>query len=420
MKAKYIVTALSILFVLQSYGQVDQPNCVGYNAAIYQNTVSNLSADNQKLLLNKVDQIIARNSAGKTALYNAFSIVAEFGITAEEMAETGMQNLYLFKGELTLFAINDIDKSRYGSVIVNLTGSGKSKEAAQKSLLQSIKATDAVYAKFIKNSTEKIIEYFNNNLSVVITKAETLIAQEKYDDANKVLMSIPECVPAYLQSAEAIKGLSAIVFEKSCQSALEMAQRAYDLKQYKEARELLSKVKPASVCSEKAMELAKLIGEIEPKTEVAPVVTSIAATQLTPAQTTPQAANASPSYVSDANGILGESGFNGIKFVLVKCIGNKNDQTVRIEYTVLHEKINQEFTLYSAEIFLPDGEKVWGNSFGNQKVPTGVTVKLGNYFKGVLPTVKTIPLIAITLNRYDAKNSDRQVVNFRNIPIQWN
>lgn len=405
----FLITGMTTIGVS---AQTAEPNCVGYSAQIFENTVSDLNEENQKLLLNKVDQIIARNAAGKTAFYNAFSIVAEFAITDNQVASTGLQNVYVAKGELTLFAINNIDKSRYGSTISNLTGTGSAKELAIKNMIQTIKATDPTYAKFIKNSTGKIIDYYNNNMGVVIKKAETLIAQEKYEDAVKVLQSIPECVPAYMQSAEAIKGLADIVITKSCESALEMAQRYYELKQYEEAKEALLKIKPGSKCSEQAMELAKLLGAVEP----------IAAKTVVPATQTPtQAQPATPKHEQPAqqsNAIKVENGFKNVTFSLSSCVGNANDQSIELVVLIKHELINQKIYTNQSDIYLPDGEKITGSS-PSESVPTGVVVRLVYKFKGILPSVKELPLFSLNMHRTSEKDNESQKVNFRNVVINW-
>lgn len=402
----------TVVCTLNVQAQVSEPNCVGYSAKIFENTVNDLSESNQKLLLNKVDQIIARNSAGKVALYNAFSVVAQFAITDDQMAETGMQNVYMVKGELTLFAISNVDNSRYGSTIVNLTGSGKTKELATKGLLQNIKATDAIYAKFLKSATSKIIDYYNANLNVVIKKAETLIAQEKYSEAMNFLHSIPECVPAYMQSAEAIKQLAEIVTVKSCESGLDMAYRYYEMKDYDKAREILETIKPDSKCSARAMELAKLLGGIEPEVVPVAVAEPVAAAPVV-------AIEPVVAPVAAKSEVKVENGFKNVNFSLNSCIGNPNDQSIEVVVLVKHDMINQKFYTNRSEIYLPDGEKIIGSS-PSESMPTGIVVKLVYKFRGILPSVKELPMLSLNMHRSSANNSESQLVNFRNIPISWN
>ncbi|MEG1955571.1 MAG: hypothetical protein RSC07_03415 [Mucinivorans sp.] len=261
---------LFCLFALLPLAAAAQNNCIAFSPVIGEQ-MDELSKKSLETLRLKTEQIITRSNAAKTSLYSAFVIYPELNILENETVQAGVNNITVISAELTLFAANSIDQSRYGSTTITIEGSGTSKNQAISNMMQSIKPTNPIFVKFIKNATQEIADYYTDNMPVVIRKAETLVAGEKYDDALLFLSSIPVCVPAYEQSSEAIKSLYNMVSKKSCHTMLTQAEKAFELGDMDKAREMVMNIKPGSECDAAAKILAEKIGTKSNSTPLIPL-----------------------------------------------------------------------------------------------------------------------------------------------------
>lgn len=256
---KYI--ALIAAVCCSAVATAQQNHCIGYLSTLPIDPSNNeLTQRNWQQAITKTQQIIARNNAAKVHLYNQFAIYPTIEITDQQRTEDGMQKTSIVYGEFSLTSVNTADLSTYATAIVKVNGTGKNTQEAINKMIQNVSVTDPAFTKFIKNSSQKIVDYYNNNIGIVIKKVETLMAQEKYDDALNLLISIPECVPAYEQSAEAIKSLMEVIASKSCRATLTLAERLYMLGDIEGAKAELLKVKPGTECDAHAKELAEKIG----------------------------------------------------------------------------------------------------------------------------------------------------------------
>ena len=61
----------------------------------------------------KVEQILSRNGAGATSMYNAFVVEPQLNLLEEMSTEGLIRNVSLIKAELTLLAKNALDGSLY-------------------------------------------------------------------------------------------------------------------------------------------------------------------------------------------------------------------------------------------------------------------------------------------------------------------
>lgn len=257
---------ITLLALLPAVAAMAQEHCVAFTPALFKQA-DNLTEKSMATLKLKIEQIITRSGAAKTALYGAFVIYPELNITEKRTTNAGTSTVTVADAELTLFAINSIDNSMYGSVTVAIQGSGRNEEAAMSAMFQQIKPTNPAFVKFIKNATDQIIKYYSDNMPTVIRKAETLMAAEKYEDALMFLESIPICVPSYEQSSDAIQAIYKVISDKSCHALITMAERAYELGDMEAAKEMVMNIKPGSKCEDQVKVLLIKINDPQKTTK---------------------------------------------------------------------------------------------------------------------------------------------------------
>lgn len=239
---------------------------IGFSSWI-KDPIDGFSEQNTKSVTVKIDQIIARNSAGATsALSVVFAIYPEFIITREDVVKTGMKNIYVINAELTLFAVNKADMSNYGSVTIALKGNGNSKSQCIGSMLNTIRPTNPALARFVFAARDKIAEYYTKSMPQIMTKVNSMVTRGKYDEALVMLALIPESVADYDMVATK---MSSIYMHSADKKALDYINKAKVLiiqKEYDAALEELLNVDP--LCAEfKSAE--KLVAQITSKLDEA-------------------------------------------------------------------------------------------------------------------------------------------------------
>jgi hypothetical protein len=240
--------------------QAGAQNAINFTAVYPDN--DRLSNDIKEGLKQKVEQIIGRNNAGATSVYNAFILQPALDIQEIKSTEGLVRNVTLVTGELTLTAKNLYDESIYGTLVVNLEGDAAGdREAALKSLLKNIKITNPAFTRFIRTTREKITDHYMENCQTIMTKAQTMISTDKIEEAMGYLGSVPEVAPCY----EDISSLMSLAYSHAktlaCDQKVLMARSKYVMGDYEAALELLAEIPSSSACRDDAKALTDSIAK---------------------------------------------------------------------------------------------------------------------------------------------------------------
>ncbi|MCM1312650.1 MAG: hypothetical protein NC206_08425 [Bacteroides sp.] len=123
-----------------------------------------LTDEQKEAVKQKVEKIIARNNAGAVTLTDAFVIEPELSLGQAKKTDGLLRDVSLVTGEFSLVVHNKYDGSVYNSVTVDVKASAVGSESeAINSLIKSIKVTDPVYVRFIRNARKRIAEYYETN-----------------------------------------------------------------------------------------------------------------------------------------------------------------------------------------------------------------------------------------------------------------
>lgn len=190
---------LALLAAVQSLpAQVqEQESKIGFSVW-KQTPPAELDENNTKLLYNKIEQVIARNSAGAVSASSVlFAIRPELIILQNDVVRNGVQDIHVYKAELTLYAIGCADDNVFASAVLSLNGNGRSQQEAIRQMISRLNISDARLTRFIRTSQEKIETFFIENAPTIIAKADLLAQQGRYEEAVAMLSFIPETVGGY-------------------------------------------------------------------------------------------------------------------------------------------------------------------------------------------------------------------------------
>lgn len=380
----------------------------------------------KEMIRKKVEQIIARNNAGATSVYNAFVIEPDLNILDTKSTEGLTQNVTLMKAEFTLTARNIYDDSVYGNVVIQVTGDATGDgEAAIKSLLSGIKSTNPAFTRFIRTTRDKIVQHYNANCPTIIKKGQTMIAMGKIEDAIGYLGSVPEVVPCYEEATTIMTQAAQKAKNLECDQMLLLARSQYILKNYETALHLLSAIPSDSPCSKDARALTDSIAKrasvpvaavVETAKETVPTPAPAPAPKKAEAPAAPApAAPAAPAYqLSVSSPDLG--------FELVSCEGSVGNQSIILYCRLTNKAANEPRAYIYLETAIDGNGSTyddWGlvalngcntSTYGNN-MPTDIPVGKCFMIKKVAKKIDKLAYVEIKARGCK--------VALRDVPVTW-
>lgn len=249
--------------VVMSFGALAQSSSSALDMITITPSISpdDFEADIQKVLFNKLLQTVTQKGVG--GVDSRYLITPKISILTSDATTTSPPQ-YLVSAELMLAIWDYVGGAIIGELTIPIKGVDMSQKRAMLMAINQFNPRSATVRKFVGDARAKIDEYYTNNMATILKQVEVLIAQEKYKEANDILMSVPMGTPAYEQSSDAILAIVEMMAQKSCNTSLAMAQRAFDIGDYDQAKRLVMAIKAGSPCDEQATILAQqIVAKIE-------------------------------------------------------------------------------------------------------------------------------------------------------------
>lgn len=189
MRAKTIMTWLSFCLCSMTFAQT--ANDIG-KVVLGVRFVEGASAETMKNRQLLEDRLIGlATQAGYSSFgNNAFFISPNLVVSSIDVAEGGMKNVFVVRGDLYLTIQDDINGIVYSSVSYPFKGSATKKETAIKNAILNI-SYDKVASVF-DEAKIKILSYYEQQKETIFARADTYVSNGDYDGAITCLMMIPE------------------------------------------------------------------------------------------------------------------------------------------------------------------------------------------------------------------------------------
>lgn len=184
-----VAVLLATMAIAQDYGRV------AINVVVP--TLPNVPEEARAALETKMQQVATQYGLASNGLTDRFVMTAKVNVTNKDVASTTPVKISQ-KMEVTLFIGDVIDNKVYESVVLSAAGIGQSEAQSMIKSFNQIKLDNPKLKDFMENAERKIIEYYTNNCSYILTEANSLAQQRKYDAAIAKLMAVPEvCKECY-------------------------------------------------------------------------------------------------------------------------------------------------------------------------------------------------------------------------------
>jgi hypothetical protein len=219
--------------------------------------VEGLDATQLSKLETKITQIVSASGLAASGYNNNFVIYPKFAVYETNNVEGGMQTITVTTCELSLF-IKQVDNNvLFSSISKQLKGSGSNKQASITNAIFKVPTNDSQFKTFIETGKSKIIQYYESKCQDIITKSESLVKMDDYEQAFGLLMTVPEEVSCYNKIQEKSIEAYNIYKEKQCIRLVALANTEFEKNNINEGIDIIGQIDPSAKCYENAQLLIK-------------------------------------------------------------------------------------------------------------------------------------------------------------------
>lgn len=223
---------------------------------------SNIPESSRDLLTTRLNSAIAKNGMGATDDFTQFYLSCSYSIV-EKHTLPGPPAKYFNTVEMNYFVVDAFAQKVFSTVSIETKGVGNSEEQASMAAIRKISPSNSSLASFLKESSLKIINYYDEQYQTIIIKAMSLAKAYKYEEALFNLSLVPEACSGYQEAVDA----AAVIYQKyvddSADKALAKARAIWNAGQDSyaaaEAGEYLAEILPDAACYSEAVSLNKEI-----------------------------------------------------------------------------------------------------------------------------------------------------------------
>jgi len=226
-------------------------------SVIMPDNVDGLDASQLSKLETKITQIVSSSGLAASGYNNNFVIYPKFAIYETNVVEGGMQNITVTTCELSLF-IKQVDNNiLFSSISKQVKVSGNNKQTSITNAISKVPTNDAQFKTFIETGKTKIVQYYESKCQDIITKSESLVKMQNYEEALGLLQTVPEEVSCYSKVQEkSIEAYKAYQNQK-CAKQIQEAKTTLAVNNYNAALEILSQIDPSATCFNESQTLMK-------------------------------------------------------------------------------------------------------------------------------------------------------------------
>lgn len=152
-------------------------------------------------LSNRLVSAIVSTGIVSDAWYSRFSITGKFSHILEDVVPGPPQQTALHT-TLTLYIIDNYTHAIFASKSFELRGVGTSSQRAFINAMRPLNAKNSAFVSLIENGKNKILDYYDDNYSTIITQAHQAAKLRNFEEALFYLTAVPVCCQGYNDVAD--------------------------------------------------------------------------------------------------------------------------------------------------------------------------------------------------------------------------
>ena len=225
-----------------------------------------LPSEAKNLLITKLNQITSNSGIGGSQGNPRFIITANVSIGTKDII-AGPPQMIAQNIDITFFVGDAETNTIFSNTTLSLKGVGTNESKAFIDALKTITPKNNEVLAFLEEGKSKIINYYSTNCDFIIKDAQTLVKQEKYDEAIYQLSLVPDvCKDCYFKGLDTLTKIYQKKIDADCKVKLDEAKVTWAAAQTpngaEKAGDILSTIHPMATCQP---EISSFIKKIDAK-----------------------------------------------------------------------------------------------------------------------------------------------------------
>jgi hypothetical protein len=263
---KIIAILFLTVVVIRSNAQVKLDDFGRIILNTYLSDNFSLPSEAKNLLVTKLNQITSSNGIGGSQANPRFIITANVNVGTKDII-AGPPQMIAQNIDITFF-VGDAETNKiFSNITLSLKGVGTNENKAFIDALKTINPKNKEVIAFLEDGKSKIVNYYSTNCDFIIKDAQTLVKQEKYDEAIYQLSLVPDvCKDCYFKCLDTLTKIYQQKIDADCKVKFNEAKVTWLAAQTpdgaEKAGDILSTINPMATCQ---LEITNFIEKIDEK-----------------------------------------------------------------------------------------------------------------------------------------------------------
>ena len=258
-----LILTISV-FSINAQANLDDFGRIVLNTYLPDNLV--IPSESKEILITKLNQIASNNGMGGSQVNPRFIITANVNVGTKDLI-AGPPQMIAQNVDVTLFVGDAVSNTIFSNTTLSLKGVGTNENKAFIDALKTINPKNKEVLAFLEEGETKIINYYSTNCDFIIKDAQTLVKQEKYDEAIYQLSLVPDvCKDCYFKCLDTLSNIFQQKIDADCKVKFNEAKLTWSAAQTPDGAEktgdILSTINPMANCQ---TDVAAFIKEIDVK-----------------------------------------------------------------------------------------------------------------------------------------------------------
>lgn len=260
---RYSILLLLLCCVLIGKAQVklDDFGRIALNTYLPENLA--LTTEAKNFLSNKLSQITSNNGIAGSQINPRFIITANVSIGTTDII-AGPPHMIAQNLDITLFICDAQSNIVFSNLTLSVKGVSTNENKAFIEAIKNINPKNKDVIAFLDKGKDKIISYYITNCDFIIKEAQTLVKQQKYDEAIYQLALVPNvCQDCYFKCLDQLTNVYQQKIDATCKQKLNEARTTWAAAQNPNGAEkvgdILCAINPMASCQAEVNEFIKSI-----------------------------------------------------------------------------------------------------------------------------------------------------------------
>lgn len=244
-RIKTLMTACVAAILSVSVAAQEHATGISLKAVVVDDDIPTAAVKN---IETKLQRALASNGIGDMDYTQRFVLAAKVDVVQNDVMPSNPPRVSK-KLDLTLMVGDVIENKIYETCTMSLAGIGTNDAKAFVSAFSRVNPNNEDLQTMLAAAKEEIMAYYENNCDYIISNANSLAGQQKYDEAIARLMSVPEvCKECYEKCRAAAVEIFEQKLDADCSALLNEAKNEWmyskDAKAAAKVAEIFSRIDP--------------------------------------------------------------------------------------------------------------------------------------------------------------------------------